>query len=183
MTKTETDHIEQVIAEEGKALYAFIRSRMSNDRDAEDMLQEIWFQFSKTLSKGVIKQPKAWLFRVARNKIIDTYRKMSEDYLESYLYNQEEEEYEESEWLESDDRPDMAFLQQAFWEAFYEAIEALPEKQREVFLLNEWEDLTLREIAEQKGEKLKTIISRKTYALQTLRIRLRSIFDDFLAVD
>lgn len=183
MTKTETDHIGNIIKEEGKALYAFIRMRVTNERDAEDLLQDIWYQLSKSLSKNEIKQPKAWLYRVARNKIIDTYRKKSEDYLEEYLYDPEEDSYEEQDWLESDDRPDMAFLQQAFWEEFYEAIEALPEKQREVFMLNEWEDLTLREIAAQKGEKLKTIISRKTYALQTLRIRLRDIFDAFLEID
>lgn len=183
MTKTETDHIDQIMEEEGKALYAFIRSRLSNEQDVEDLMQEIWYQLSKSLAKSTIEQPKAWLYRIARNRIIDTYRKKSEDYLEDYLYDPEEDSYEDQDWLVSDERPDLAFLQQAFWEEFYEAIASLPEKQREVFLLNEWEDLTLREIAEQKGEKLKTIISRKTYALQTLRIRLRDIFDAFLEVD
>ncbi len=180
MTKTETNHISSLIQEEGPSLKAFVRARVPNEQDAEDMLQEIWFQLSRNLAKGEIQQPKAWLYRVARNKIIDAYRKKSEDWLEDYLYDPEDEEgYWEPEAMISDERPDLAFLQQAFWEGFYEAIESLPEKQREVFMLNEWEDLTLREIAEQKGENLKTIISRKTYALQQLRLRLRNIFEEF----
>lgn len=183
MTKTETDHITQIIDKEGKDLRAFIKSRLSNEQDVEDLLQEIWYQLSKSLIKNEIRQPRAWLYRVARNKIIDTYRKKSEDYLDTYLYDPEEDHYEEADWMESDERPDTAYLQQSFWEEFYEAVESLPEKQREVFMLNEWEDLTLREIAEQKGENLKTIISRKSYALQNLRIQLREIFDEFLEID
>ncbi|MEL7532872.1 MAG: RNA polymerase sigma factor, partial [Bacteroidota bacterium] len=160
------------------------KSRVANPRDAEDILQEVWLQFSAAWAKQNIKQPRAWLYRVIRNKIIDLYRKKSPEWLEDYLYEESEEyQFEAETEIEGMEQPEVLYLQEQFWEELYEALDALPSAQREVFLLNELEGHTLREIADQKGEKLKTIISRKGYAMRSLREKLVDIFAEFVEVD
>ncbi|MEM6800242.1 MAG: sigma-70 family RNA polymerase sigma factor [Bacteroidota bacterium] len=176
--------IVEIIEEYQVPLKAFISSRLASEEDAEDLLQEVWYQLSKTIQKEEIKNVRAWIYRVARNKIIDSYRKKSADWLEDYVYEDEEgDAYLIDSLLESDESPEMDFIRERFWEDMYEALDALPEKQREVFILNEWEGVTLREIAERRGEKLKTIISRKGYAVRYLREQLELIFEEFFGVD
>lgn len=176
--------ITQIIEEYQAPLKSFIRSRLASEEDTEDILQEVWYQLSKNLPNGKIENTRAWLYRVARNKVIDSYRKKSADWLEEYVYEEEEgDAYLIDSLLESDESPEMDFLREQFWEDMYEALDALPEKQREVFILNEWEGVTLREIAERRGENLKTIISRKGYAVRHLRERLQLIFEEFFGVD
>ncbi|MEM7657766.1 MAG: RNA polymerase sigma factor [Bacteroidota bacterium] len=150
-------------------LTAFVHSRIGSAQEAEDLLQEVWLQLSRTQARTPIQQPRAWLYRVLRNKIIDHYRKQSPEWLAELLPD-EEEEWAEGEWLEAESAgPDEYWLRENFWEALYEALELLPEAQRMVFVKHELEGLTLREIAEQSEENLKTIISRKGYAVRQLR--------------
>lgn len=170
----------RLIAQYEGVLTGFIRSRISSIEEAEDILQEVWYQFSKQVRKQPIQHIKAWLFQVARNKIIDSYRKKSMDWLEEYLYEADEEGLLQEVLWETEESPEVAYLQEQFWEELYDALEALPEKQREVFVLNELEGITLREIAESRGENLKTIISRKGYAMRHLRDRLELIFEEFV---
>ncbi|MEL6250803.1 MAG: sigma-70 family RNA polymerase sigma factor [Bacteroidota bacterium] len=172
-----------IIEEYQAPLKAFIRSRLASEEDAEDILQEVWYQLSKNLQQGNIENERAWLYRVARNKVIDSYRKKSAEWLEDYVYEEDGDAYLIDSLLESDESPEMDFLREQFWEDMYDALDALPEKQREVFILNEWEGVTLREIAERRGENLKTIISRKGYAVRHLRERLQLIFEEFFGVD
>ncbi len=152
-------------------LSGFIRSRVARSEDAEDILQDVWLGFSRTLRQSDIGQPAAWLYRAARNRIIDQYRRRSTDWLEEYL-----DEDADGVWIDAED-PESLLYQEEFWEAFYEAVDSLPEKQRLVFLLNELEGITLREIAERQGEPLKTIISRKGYAVRQLRERLVDLLE------
>ncbi len=176
--------IDQIISELSLEFQGFIRSRVASPSDAEDILQEVWLQFSAAWSKQNIQQPRAWLYRVIRNKIIDLYRKKSPEWLEDYLYEEAEEyQFEAETEIEGMEQPEVLYLQEQFWEELYEALDALPSAQREVFLLNELEGHTLREIAEQKGENLKTIISRKGYAMRSLREKLVDIFAEFVEVD
>jgi RNA polymerase sigma factor (sigma-70 family) len=165
------------VAQHQSALRRFVRSRVAVEADAEDILQEVWYQFSRLTEP--LQQPQAWLFRVARNKLIDHYRKVSPDWLEDYLW--EEGGNLLPEMLLSEDEPGLEFLRAQFWEELYEALDSLPEAQREVFLLHELEGLTLREIAERQGANLKTVISRKGYALRQLRVALADLFEELVA--
>lgn len=160
----------------GEELLGFIQGRMGYGEEAEDLLQEAWYRMGKALEQEVIAQPRAWLYRVVRNLIIDHYRRVAADPILPWP----EEDPEEPAFSPADEDPgpDQVFWAKEFWEAFYEALEALPTAQREVFVQNEFEGLTLREIAEQSGTSLKTIISRKGYAVRRLRGELGDWFAD-----
>lgn len=171
--------ISHAVAEYGRALFGFIRSRVSSDADAEDLLQDVWMQFSSRPEGEAIEQVSGWLYRVARNKIIDRYRKGSTDALEDMMVESEEGEFNFGELLLAvEDDPDLRMLRDLFWEELEAALAELPENQRLVFVQNELEDKTLREIAEEQNENIKTIISRKRYAVQHLRERLETIYHE-----
>lgn len=171
---------EQIIREYEVALRVFIQSRVGSSTTTDDVLQEVWYQFSKRDIK-TIQQPKAWLYQVARTKIIDHYRKKLPEWLEDYL--EEEQEYDTVDFLTDFHTPEDAYWQEEFWDAFYEALDRLPDNQRLVFVQNELEELTLREIAEQTNTNLKTIISRKGYAVKRLREQLQYLFDDYYDIE
>ena len=164
-------------------LRAFIQSRLGNPADSEDLLQEVWVQLSRVLSGETLQNPRAWLYRVTRNKIIDHYRRQSPEWLEELLPAAEDDDRSGMDILPSDDNPEEYWFQEQFWESLYEALDLLPESQRLVFIRHELEGLTLREIAEQSGENLKTIISRKGYAIRHLRDRLAWLWEDFEEID
>lgn len=159
---------EEIVADFHQPLLAFIRSRVGSPEDAEDILQDVWLQFAYRDPQDELKSESGWLYQVARNRIIDHYRRISPEWLEDFLYD---EMWEDDEG----DEPDPGY----FWEEFYEALDVLPANQREVFVMNELEGLTLQEIADASGEKLKTIISRKGYAVRRLRAQLAEIWDGF----
>lgn len=174
-------NIIQTVKEYGSRLFGFIRSRVNTDEDAEDILQDVWFQLSNHGETETIESISGWLYRVAKNKIIDRSRKKRADLLEDYGY-----ETEDGEWLlpelmnMNDDDPSTASLRKLFWEELTNALSELPEKQRSVFIRNELEDLTMQQIADADGENIKTIISRKRYAVQHLRTRLEDLYNEFL---
>ena len=171
---------QDIIDEFEGPLSAFIRSRVNSPVDAEDLLQEVWLQLSKNKKLEEVKSISGWLYQVARNKIIDHYRKMSPDLLDDFLWEGDQEEmYGEMYLPATDEDPELILFQDQFWETLYQALEELPEKQREVFVLNELDGFTMREIAEQNDENLKTILSRKRYAVMFLRERLRLMFEEY----
>ena len=164
----------------GKRLFGFIRSRVKNDEDAEDILQDVWYQLSSIIDTEPIEQLSSWLYRVSRNRIVDKKRKQSPLLLEELAYEDEDGELVFPEALLSDSmNPEKELERSYFREVFFAALSELPEKQREVFVLNELEDLTLQEIADKTGESIKTIISRKRYAVAQLRERLQGIYDEY----
>ncbi|MFN8258786.1 MAG: sigma-70 family RNA polymerase sigma factor [Bacteroidales bacterium] len=167
------------IKEYGQRLYRFIRGRVKTNEDAEDILQDVWLQLNNAIDISDIGQLSGWLYKVARNKITDNYRKKRTEALEDYSFINGEGEIEWLELLiEGTDNPELEFIRNLFWEEFNLALEELPEKQREVFILNELEGFTLKEIADEKGENLKTIISRKVYAVNFLREKLDKVYRD-----
>jgi RNA polymerase sigma factor (sigma-70 family) len=122
-----------------------------------------------------------WLHRVAKNKITDKYRKKKEGRLDDHVNNDDEEGLNVAELLLADEsNPDIKELQQLFWETLFDALEELPQNQSEVFILNEMEDKTLQQIADMQHENLKTIISRKRYAVLHLRKRLEDLYNEFM---
>ena len=177
----EGESIKTTIKSYGKKLYSFIRNRVGTNEDAEDILQDVWYQLSN-LDSGLPEQIGAWLYRVAQNKIIDKYRKQKPDSIEDYSYEDEEGEMNFRDILLSDESDDAetGYLKKLFWEELFEALSDLPNAQREVFVKNEIEDMKLKDIADETGESIKTVISRKRYAVIYLRERLRSLYEEIV---
>lgn len=176
MTISVTDqpkqNIIQAVRDYGKRLFYFIRGRVNTDEDAEDILQDVWYQFSNMMNREPIQQTSAWLYRVARNRIIDKYRK--DQPLEEINSDVEETEFNFREILVSE-TPETEHLRNLFWEQLFSALDELPQEQKQVFIWNELEDISFNEIAERTGEKIKTLISRKRYAVLHLRKRLEKM--------
>ncbi len=170
----ETKSIKSTIQQFGKKLFGFIRGKVRSNEDAEDILQDVWYQLSSFGNIEEIENVSAWLYKVARNKVVDRYRKNTPETLDDFGYEEEDGEFFFKEMLlldESND-PELQLFKETFWNELQLALGELPKNQSEVFVLNEIEDLTLQEIADLKGENLKTIISRKGYAVKHLRNRL-----------
>ncbi len=181
MADAQNQQILTAVKSYGKRLFGFIRKKVKSDEDAEDILQDVWYQLSNVVNLDEIEQVSGWLFRVARNKITDSYRKKSTDLLEDLGYEDEDGEWNLKEILLADTtNPETEQLREVFWEELFTALDELPENQRQVFVWNELEDMTLQEIADRTGENLKTIISRKGYAVKHLRKRLESLYNEFL---
>ena len=180
MSAQKAKSVTETIKEFNRKLSGFVRNRVKSDEDAEDILQDVWMQLSNLGNIGDLENVSAWLYEVARNKITDKSRKKINLSLEEFVYEDEEGGFNFKEILLLDDtnNPELAFFKELFWKEFQKALDELPENQREVFLLNEMEDMTLREIAEQKGENLKTIISRKGYAVKHLRNKLNYLYEE-----
>jgi RNA polymerase sigma factor (sigma-70 family) len=172
-------NIIQTIKDYGKQLFGFIRSRVNTEEDAEDILQDVWFQLSTQPEVEAIESVSGWLYRVAKNKIIDRSRKKQTESLDDLTYEEERVSFSLPTMLLADNSdPETEHLRQFFWEELFAALNELPENQRTVFVQNELEDMTLQQIAYKEGENLKTIISRKRYAIQHLRNRLENLYKD-----
>jgi RNA polymerase sigma factor (sigma-70 family) len=180
MTTDRKRNITQVIKDYSKRLSGFIRKRVNNEADAEDILQDVFYQFVGNTQP--IEQLTAWLFTVARNKITDRQRKKRPEALEDVFADEEGEDgLNWSELLfDSTDNPEKDYLRSLFWDELNAALNELPEEQRQVFILYELEGLSYKEIAEQTGEPVNTLLSRKRYAVLHLRERLRVLKDELL---
>ena len=180
MSEDSTISITNTIRQFGKKLFGFVRGRVNSNEDAEDILQEVWYQLSNMSNLNDITNMSAWLFQVARNKLVDSSRKKSNLLLDDFMIDGEEGEVNFKEVLLSDDRsnPELSFVKEMLWNELLKAIDELPIAQKEVFVMNELEDMTLKQIAEKTGENLKTIISRKGYAVKYLRTRLNYIYQE-----
>ncbi|MBK7503659.1 MAG: sigma-70 family RNA polymerase sigma factor [Bacteroidetes bacterium] len=172
--------ISQTINKFGKQLFSFIKNKVNIVEDAEDILQEVWYQFSKYTNIDELENASAWLYAVSRNKITDFYRKKKTDNLEDYTYEDEDGNFSIKDALLLDDsnNPELVIFKELFWDELMKALEELPENQRFVFIENEIEDKTLQKIADETGENLKTIISRKGYAMKYLKKRLLPLYNE-----
>ncbi len=180
MTQERNFSIAETVQQFGKKLFGFIRGKVKTTEEAEDILQEVWYQFSRLSNLDELENVSAWLYRVAQNRVTDNYRKKKTENLEDFTYENDENEisFKEILLLDENASPELAIFKEEFWNQLMDALEDLPESQREVFLLNEIEDFTLQEIADQKGENLKTIISRKGYAVKHLRKKLHNLYKE-----
>ncbi len=172
--------ITNTVQQFGNKLFGFIRGKVKSNEDAEDILQDVWFQLSNFSNVDDLENMSAWLYSVARNKVTDKYRKKTIDSLEDYTYQTDDDEtaFKEILLLDDTNNPELKLFKEHFWNQLMVALDELPEKQREVFVLNEIEDLTLQQIADSKGENLKTIISRKGYATKHLRNKLNYLYQE-----
>jgi RNA polymerase sigma factor (sigma-70 family) len=173
MAEQRKQNIVETVKNYGKRLFYFIRGRVNTDEDAEDILQDVWYQFSNVMNSQPVEQAGAWLYRVARNRIIDNYRRREPESLENLFTGDEEGELSLGEMLLTDPAtPETEHLRNLFWDQLFTALNELPAEQKQVFTWHELEDIPFTEIAERTGEKINTLISRKRYAVLHLRKRL-----------
>lgn len=170
----------QAVKDYGKQLSYFIRGRVSSNEEAEDILQDVWYQFSSVADVDAIDSVSGWLYSVAKNRITDSYRKKKNSSYDDHPIDEDGSNFIKNMLASDSTSPDEEMMRDFFWEALFEALDELPDNQREVFVLNELENYTLQEIADLQNENLKTIISRKGYAVKHLRNRLEDIYNEFL---
>ncbi len=172
--------ISNIINDYGKKLFHFIRGRVPTNTDAEDIVQDVWYQLSRVIELDSIEQISGWLYRVARNKITDNYRKKKPELLEDKKVKNDDGEFIFKEILLADSiSPEEENLKEIFWKELFIALDELPENQKNVFIWNELDDETFQQIADRTGENIKTLISRKRYAVQHLRLKLEELYNEF----
>ena len=177
---TEQDkRITETISRERGRLRNFIRRRVPDANEAEDILQDVFFEYVENYRlPEPIEQVGAWLFRVARNRIIDRFRKKREVQLPE-VPDGEGDEYWLEEVLPSPDAgPEAAYARSVLLEELYAALEELPKEQRDVFIAHELDGRSFKELAEASGVSMNTLLARKRYAVLHLRARLQSIYDE-----
>src|ERR1700687_5633619 len=177
--------LSEAIDREHGRLRNFIRRRVADEADAEDILQDVFYELIEAyrLMKP-IEQVGAWLYRVARNRIVDRFRKKKPAPLSAARDPDAEEGDSLSleELLPSPDAgPEATYARSILLEELEAAIDELPEEQREVFLAHEFEGISFKEISAETGLSVNTLLSRKHYAVLYLRRRLQSIYDDFVS--
>jgi RNA polymerase sigma factor (sigma-70 family) len=175
-------NINEVIQSYGKRLDAFIRKRVKRAEDADDILQEVFFQLAEAdrLLKP-IDHLTAWLFTVARNRITDLYRKKKTVSLPEYPEDIAEDMQALNDLLFDDGgTPETEFLRSVFWDELEKALDELPPEQREVFEMTELQGLSFKEIASITGEPVNTLISRKRYAILHLRRWFQLFYEEFI---
>lgn len=172
--------ISQAVTNYGGKLMSYIRPKVKNTEDAEDILQEVWYQFSNLTNIAEVLNVGGWLYRVTANKITDSYRKKKTENLEDFTYENEDGEFSIKEVLLLDDseNPELKMFKDEIWKKLFDALDELPEKQRIVYVDNELNDKTLQQIADEHGENIKTIISRKQYAVKHLRQKMRMLYEE-----
>jgi RNA polymerase sigma factor (sigma-70 family) len=183
-TMIEQDHqIAAVVAEEGSRLRNFIRRRVPNDADVEDLLQEVFAELVEaTRLLKPIDYVTGWLFRVARNRITDFFRKKRpEAFSEAIGEDEEGVALDIEDLLPSPDAgPDALYMRHMLLDELQLAFAELPVEQREVFIAHEMEGRSFKELSAETGINVNTLLARKRYAVLHLRERLRSIHDEFL---
>jgi RNA polymerase sigma factor (sigma-70 family) len=179
---TEQDQkISEAISRDEPRLRNFIRRRVADQAEAEDILQEVFYELVEAyrLMKPV-EQVTAWLFRVARNRIIDLFRRKNREGVraDSAGLSEDGEVLLWEELLPSPDAgPEAAYARSLLLEQLDDALDELPDEQREVFIAHELMGYSFKEISEQSGVSVNTLLSRKHYAVLHLRERLRAIYD------
>jgi len=175
--------ISEAIDRERNRLRNFIRRRVADRDDADDVLQDVFYELvaAYRMMKPV-EEVTAWLFRVARNRITDLFRRKSRE----ALRNQPPAVGDDGETLQLEDLlpspdagPEAAYARSVLLEELDAALDELPDEQREVFIAHEWMGYSFKELAAETGVSVNTLLSRKHYAVLYLRERLQSIHDEF----
>ena len=182
MVDQQDRQISETVERERLRLRNFIRRRVSDPGDVEDILQDVFFEFVETyrLMKP-IEQAGAWLFRVARNRIIDGFRKKKPELFDDLAASAEEGEMLSIEELlpSPDAGPEAVYARGVLIDELEAALEELPQEQRDVFIAHELEGKSFKELAAETGVGVNTLLSRKRYAVLHLRGRLQFVYDEF----
>ena len=182
MMVQQDQQISEAIERERPRLRNFIRRRVPDQSDAEDILQEVFSELVEAYRMmKPLEQVTAWLFRVARNRITDLFRsKKREASKDPAVTTEDGETLQWEDLLPAPDAgPESAYVRSVLLEEMDAALDELPEEQREAFVAHEFLGYSFKELAEQTGVSVNTLLSRKHYAVLHLRERLQSIYDDF----
>jgi RNA polymerase sigma factor (sigma-70 family) len=183
MTREQDRQISEAVEQQGFRLRNFIRRRVADAGEVEDILQEVFFELVEAyrLMKPV-EIAGAWLFQVARNRIIDRFRKKKPEALADLTFPSDEGEMlSVEEFLPSADAgPEAAYMRGVLIEELEAALDELPDEQRQVFIAHEIEGKSFKELAAESGVNINTLLSRKRYAVLFLRTRLHSVYEEFL---
>lgn len=177
MNESKSNSITAIVRDYSRRLLGFIRKRVANEEDAEDILQDVFYQLLG--NKEPIDQITAWLFTVARNKITDRKRKKQPLPMDGLF--SEGEDGETFEWLDiladNSSNPETIYLRNLFQETLKEALDELPEEQKLAFVRNELDGISFKQISEETGVSVNTLISRKRYAVLHLRNKLTDLHE------
>jgi RNA polymerase sigma factor (sigma-70 family) len=182
MALEQDQRISEVVKREQSRLRNFIRRRVPDPRDAEDVLQDVFYRLVEANRLLMpIEHVTGWLFRVARNRITDLFRKKKPE-----LFSDAVSEDEEGEALQIEDLlpspdagPEALYFRNLLLDELALALDELPDEQREVFVAHELEGRSFKELAEETGVSVNTLLSRKRYAVLHLRERLQDLYDEF----
>ncbi len=189
MTATQNKEIQDTVRKERKRLLDFIRQRVKSEEDAEDILQDVFYQFVNTYRMmEPIEKVTAWLFTVARNKITDLYRKKKANTFSSLIpvsANEDGDETYSNYFLDEiiqdhSDSPESQYMRSLIWDTLNASLDTLPSEQKEVFVLHELEGKSFKDIAAQTGTPVNTLLSRKRYAVLHLRERLQILYNELI---
>jgi RNA polymerase sigma factor (sigma-70 family) len=175
--------LSDVIQQEYRRLFQFIRKRVDDEGDAEDILQDVFYELIEAYRlMQPIEQVGAWLYRVARNRIIDRFRKQRLGAGNEIRAGTAQEELLLEDLLPSPDGgPEAEYARTVLLDEIEGAIDDLPEEQRSVFIAHEVEGRSFKAIAEETGLNINTLLSRKRYAVLYLRRRLKAIYEEFIS--
>ena len=181
MAREQDERISEVVEREQSRLRRFIRRRVPDPRDAEDILQDVFYELVEANRLLMpIEHVTGWLFRVARNRITDLFRKKRpESFSDAGVADEDDERMPLEDLLPSPDAgPEALYARSVLLDELELAVDELPEEQREVFLAHELEGRSFKDMAAQTGVSVSTLLSRKRYAVLHLRERLRSVYDE-----
>jgi len=181
MALEQDERIAEVVTREQSRLRSFIRRRVPDPRDAEDILQDVFYELVEANRLLMpIHQVTGWLFRVARNRITDLFRKRTpERFSDAAVAHEDDDLLRLEDLLPSPDAgPEALYERHVLLDELESAIGELPPEQREVFVAYELEGRSFKEMAAETGVSVNTLLSRKRYAVLHLRERLKSIYDE-----
>ena len=172
--------IENTVKKEKRRLFDFIRKRVKTEEDAQDILQDVFLQLAASLEP--IEKMTAWLFRVARNRITDLYRKKKTEKLDDLFYQGEDDDLSLhwEELIPGSNDTDSAWLREMMWQELMAALDEIPSEQAEVFAQHELQGMSFKQISKGNGVPVRTLISRKRYAVLQLREKLEVFYDELV---
>lgn len=182
-----SDRIENIVAEYSPQLLGYIRSQVKCREVAEDILQDVFYQLARSSADetGGIERISAWLYRVARNSVLNFWRKKREVPLSSVFDTEDEicEEISATLYSDSPDTPDAVYFRQLVWQELDHALSELPPEQAEVFCLTVFDGMPVKDIAAATGTPVATLLSRKHYAVKHLRARFHELYHALILQD
>jgi RNA polymerase sigma factor (sigma-70 family) len=182
MTLQQDQRISEVVKREQSRLRNFIRRRVPDPRDAEDILQDVFYELVEANRLLMpIEHVTGWLFRVARNRITDLFRKKKpESFSDTAVADEDDDRLQVEDLLPSPDAgPEALYARNVLLDELELAIDELSDEQRQVFVAHELEGRSFKEMAAETGVSVNTLLSRKRYAVRHLRERLQRIYDEF----
>ncbi len=178
-------HVKRQVEENLPRIRSFIRGRVPNNEDAEDIVQDVFYQFLKAMESAhrPIEFVSSWLFRVAKNTIINKGKKKREEQIPTSWYDEDGfliEEYAFFPGKNDYENPEQSYMWAVVWQELNEALMELPDEQRNIFEWTEFEGISIKLISETTGIQVNTLLSRKHYAVKHLRKRLKNIYNEII---